>query len=241
MGGGQEHPDTESLPGEGIGQSLIWVRWSHRGIRCTYPVRMADERTAPERIGVFGGTFDPPHVGHLVTAVNVRHALHLDRLLLVVANRPWQKVASRSITPAVDRLALVEAAVRGVEGLHASSLEIDRGGESYSADTIGALRAEHHDAELFLVLGADAAAGLGTWERVDEVRAEAELVVVDRPGSRPAHVPGGWRWTHVEVPMLEVSSTDLRTRIIDGRPLDYLLPRDVITCVGERRLYRGPT
>ncbi len=193
------------------------------------------------RIGIFGGTFDPPHVGHLVTAVNVRHALRLDRLLLVVANRPWQKVGTRPITPARDRLAMVEAAVRGVAGLEASSCEIDRGGDSYTADTLAELRAQLPDTELFVVLGADAAGGLSTWERVEEVQALATLVVVDRPGSEPAEIPDGWRWVHVEVPRLEVSSTELRERIADGRPLDYLLPPDVISCVRERRLYRVPT
>ncbi|WP_436792728.1 nicotinate-nucleotide adenylyltransferase [Actinospongicola halichondriae] len=191
-----------------------------------------------ERIGVFGGTFDPPHVGHLVTAVDVRHTLGLDRVLLVVANRPWQKVGTRRITAAGDRLALVEAAVAGVDGLEASSIEIDRGGDSYTADTLAALAEVHAGAELFLILGADAAAGLETWERAGEVRDLASLVVVDRPGSRPASVPDGWRWRHVEVPRLEVSSTDLRARVRDERPLDYLLPRDVIACVRERHLYR---
>lgn len=192
-----------------------------------------------QRIGIFGGTFDPPHVGHLVTAVNVRHALSLDRLLLVVANQPWQKVGTRSISAAADRLAMVRAAVDGVAGLEASSAEIDRGGDSYTADTLAELAAAHPGADLFLVLGADAAAGLPTWERADEVRDLARLVVVDRPGARSAQVPVGWRWDHVEVPRLEVSSTELRARACDGRPLDYLLPRDVITCVRERRLYRG--
>ncbi len=191
-----------------------------------------------QRIGVFGGTFDPPHVGHLVTAVDVRHTLGLDRVLLVVANRPWQKVGSRAISAAEDRLAMVEAAVAGVEGLEASSIELDRGGDSYTADTLSDLREAEPDAELFLVLGADAAAGLSTWERVEEVRALATLVVVDRPGSSPAAVPEGWKWVHVEVPRLEVSSTDLRERVRDDRPLHYLLPRDVIACVRERQLYR---
>lgn len=191
-----------------------------------------------QRIGVFGGTFDPPHVGHLVTAVDVRHTLGLDRVLLVVANRPWQKVGSREISPAGDRLAMVEAAVAGVEGLEASSIEIDRGGDSYTADTLADLHLIDPDAELFLVLGADAAAGLPTWERADEVRASSTLVVVDRPGARGASVPEGWTWVHVEVPRLEVSSTDLRERVRDDRPLDYLLPRDVIACVRERQLYR---
>jgi nicotinate-nucleotide adenylyltransferase len=193
------------------------------------------------RIGLFGGTFDPPHVGHLVTAVNVRHALDLDRVLLVVANEPWQKLGSRPITPARDRLALVEAAVAGVAGLEACSLEIDRGGHSYTADTLAELAAQGPEVQLFLVLGADAATGLPTWERVEEVRERAALVVVDRPGEPPPVVPEGWDWTHVEVPRLEVSSTDLRDRVADGRPLDYLLPGDVVACVRERHLYRGPT
>ena len=189
---------------------------------------------------MFGGTFDPPHVGHLVTAVNVRHAMQLDQVLLVVANEPWQKLGSRPITPAPDRLAMVEAAVAGVDGLAACDLEITRGGHSYTADTLAELGRRHPGAALFLVLGADAATGLPTWERVDEVRSLASLVVVDRPGGPPPAVPDGWDWTHVEVPRLEVSSTDLRDRVADGRPLDYLLPRDVISCVRERRLYREP-
>jgi len=193
------------------------------------------------RIGVFGGTFDPPHVGHLVTAVDVRHQLDLDEVLLVVANVPWQKLGTRPISPAADRLAMVEAAVEGVDGLRASDLEVRRGGHSYTADTLADLAAEHPGAELLLVLGADAAAGLPTWERVDEVRQRAALVVVDRPGQAPPVVPDGWRWTHVEVPRLEVSSTELRDRARDGRPLDFLLPPGVVACIRERRLYGCPT
>jgi len=191
------------------------------------------------RIGVFGGTFDPPHVGHLVTAVNVHHALDLDVVLLVVANEPWQKLGTRPISSAADRLAMVRAAVGDVEGLEASSLEIDRGGHSFTADTLAALARAHPGASLHLVLGADAAAGLETWERVEEVRQLASLVVVDRPGRPPAVIPEGWTWTQVEVPRLEVSSTDLRDRVADGRPLEYLLPDAVIACVREHRLYRG--
>ena len=193
-----------------------------------------------ERIGVFGGTFDPPHVGHLVAAVNVRHDLGLDRVLLVVANEPWQKVGSRVISAAEDRLAMVEAAVAGVEGLEASGIEIDAGGMSYTADTLAALRAEDSARELFVILGDDAAAGLPTWERVDEVRELATVVVVDRPGSPPVPPLEGWRWLHVEVPLLEVSSTDLRARAEAGRPLDYLVPDAVIDCIEERGLYGRP-
>ncbi len=189
------------------------------------------------RLGVFGGTFDPPHVGHLVTAVNVRHALALDTILLVVANVPWQKVGERPISPAEDRLAMVEAAVRGVPGLEVSRLEIDRGGPSYTADTLAELGRMHPGAELFVVLGSDAAAGLTTWERVDEVRDGCTVVVVERPGAEGQTPPAGWRWVRVEVPRLDVSSTDLRARVLDGRPLDYLIPPDVIGCIRDRGLY----
>ena len=193
----------------------------------------------PERIGVFGGTFDPPHVGHLVTAVNVRHALQLDRVLLVVANMPWQKEGQRDVSDAEDRFALVQAAVDGVPGLEASRIELDRGGASYTADTLAELTRRHPGAELFTILGEDAAESLETWERYGEVVARSTLVVVDRPGWRPS-LPDGIAWERVEVPHLEVSSTDLRARVVDGRPLDYLLPPAVIRGIRERRLYGVP-
>jgi nicotinate-nucleotide adenylyltransferase len=193
-----------------------------------------------DRLGIFGGTFDPPHVGHLVVAVNARYALRLDRLLLVVAHDPWQKTHSRPVSSAPDRLAMVEAAVADVEGLEASALEIERGGISYSADTLSALRDEDPSRELFLVVGSDAAAGLPTWERGDEVRKLATIVVATRPGAEDGAPPPGWSWENLETPRLEVSSTDLRARIADGRPLDYLLTPSVIDCIRSRRLYRSP-
>lgn len=189
------------------------------------------------RLGIFGGTFDPPHVGHLVTAVNVRHALGLDRVLLMVASAPWQKEGTREITPAADRLAMVEAAVAGVEGLEASGLELARTGPTYTADTLAELAARHPGADLFTIVGDDAAAGITTWERVDEVAERSHLVVVDRPGA-PVHLPDGFDWLHVEVPHLDVSSTDLRQRFVDGRPLEFLLTRPVLDLIESRGLYR---
>jgi nicotinate-nucleotide adenylyltransferase len=190
----------------------------------------------PLRIGVFGGTFDPPHVGHLVTAVNVLHALELDRLILMVANLPWQKIGKRQITPAADRLAMVEAAVAGVEGLLAGDHEIQAGGASYTADTLTYVGAEYEGARLFTVVGDDAAAGIRTWERADEVIERSQLVVVDRPGE-PVALDPSIDWIRVEVPRLEVSSTDLRARCVDGRPLDYLVTDEVLAVIAERSLY----
>jgi nicotinate-nucleotide adenylyltransferase len=191
-----------------------------------------------ERIGIFGGTFDPPHVGHLVVAVNVRFALQLDRVLLVVANDPWQKSGTRAISSAEHRLAMVQAAVADAEGLEASGIELERGGTSYTADTLAVLHEEDPDRALVLILGSDAAAGLPTWERAEEVRALASVAVVVRPGAEDGQPPPGWGWERVEAPRLEVSSTDLRARVIDGRPLDYLIPTAVIECIEARGLYR---
>ena len=152
----------------------------------------------PTRIGLFGGTFDPPHVGHLVTAVNVRHALELDVVILMVANDPWQKTSSRDVTSAEDRFAMVEAAVADVDGLSAGRLEIDRGGPSYTADTLAALAAEHPKATLFTIVGDDAASGFASWERATDVATMSTLVVVDRPG---VQVYNGV-WTGIPVPGL---------------------------------------
>jgi nicotinate-nucleotide adenylyltransferase len=194
------------------------------------------------RIGIFGGTFDPVHVGHLVAAVNAREALGLDQVLLVVANVPWQKIGDRTISDARDRLAMVEAAAASAEGVQASALEIERGGASYTADTLGDLRRRDPGAELFVIVGADVVSGLGTWERVDEVRRGATLVVVNRPGSEATALlaplqAAGWRVEAIEVPALEISSTDLRERARTGRPLDYLVPEGAIAVIRDRGLY----
>ncbi len=192
--------------------------------------------TASLRIGLFGGTFDPPHVGHLVTAVNVRHALNLDIVILMVANDPWQKSGARDVTTAEDRFAMVEAAVSVVDGVVAGRDEIDRGGPSYTADTLMALAEKHAGAELFTIVGDDAAAGLTSWTRVDQVVQYSQLVVVDRPGVAVG-LPKEFDWLRVESPRLEVSSTDLRSRFSDGRPLDYLVTEPVLRVIEQRGLY----
>ena len=195
--------------------------------------------TANLRIGLFGGTFDPPHVGHLVTAVNVRHALTLDTVILMVANDPWQKSGSREVTSAEDRFAMVEAAVSVVDGVIAGRDEIDRGGPSYTADTLMTLAQMHPGAELFTIVGDDAAAGFPTWTRAKLVAQYSQLVVVDRPGVA-VELPHEYHWLRVESPRLEVSSTDLRSRFSDGRPLDYLVTEPVLQVIEQRGLYGVP-
>jgi nicotinate-nucleotide adenylyltransferase len=191
---------------------------------------------AGRKVGVFGGTFDPPHIGHLVTAIDVVEVLGLDLVLMVVANEPWQKVGSRRITPAADRLEMVRTAVAGVDRVEASDIEIRRGGSSYTVDTLQELRREDPEVELHLVLGSDAAAGLDTWERAEALGDLCRIVVVDRPGAS-TDVPGGFDVERVNVPRLEVSSTELRARAGAGRSLRFLVPEGVIALVRERDLY----
>jgi nicotinate-nucleotide adenylyltransferase len=190
-----------------------------------------------ERLGVFGGTFDPVHAGHVVVAAETRAQLGLDRVLLVVAGDPWQK-RGRVAASAADRLALVELAVEGVDGVEASAVEIDRGDASVTADTLEVLAAPGR--ELFLVLGADAVANMPTWRRLDETRHLATVVVVERAGDAHAEPPGpGWRVERVGIPRLDIASTDLRRRLIEGRPIDGLVPTPVVREIHRRGIYTG--
>jgi len=191
-----------------------------------------------ERIGVLGGTFDPVHNGHLVVAAEVRHALGLDRVLMLVAGDPWQK-RGRVVASAADRLALVATAVADVEGLEPSAVEVEREGPTVTADSLEALSAPGR--ELLLILGADAVANMGTWRRLDDTRGLATIVVVERAGDLDVDPPGdGWRVHHVRVPRIDVSSTECRERLTTGRPVDGLVPESVIAEIRRRGLYAPP-
>lgn len=188
-----------------------------------------------ERVGIFGGTFDPIHVAHVVAAVEVRRVLGLDRVLLVPAGDPWQKRGLVS-APAADRLAMVAAAIEGIDGLEICAMEVERSGPSYTANTLEALSGPGR--ELFLVVGADVAAGISTWTGVERIPDLATLVVVDRGGATDsAEPPGRWRVEHVSIPHLDVSSTELRARAARGWPLDGLVPPGAVRVIRERNLY----
>lgn len=180
----------------------------------------------------------------------MQQALSLDRLLMVVANDPWQKSPTRVITPAEDRFVMTEALAAQIPGAEASRLEIDRGGPSYTVMTAEALLVEASEAgrpppELYLVVGADLVADLGTWERVDDLRELVRLAVVSRPssdgsaaaGGAAPPVPPGWRAERVDGPQVDVSSSMVREALEQGRPIDDLVPVDVIRCIRRRNLY----
>jgi len=186
------------------------------------------------RLGVLGGTFDPVHHAHVVVASDVRDALALDELLLVPAGDPWQK-RGQVVASGEDRVRMAELAVASIPGLAVSRVEVDRDAPSVTADTLEALAAP--DRELFLVLGADAAANMPTWRRLEETRELATVVVVEREGEH-ADPPGpGWAWTHVRVPRLDISSSDIRDRLAEGRPVDGLLPGATLAYIREHDLY----
>jgi nicotinate-nucleotide adenylyltransferase len=185
------------------------------------------------RLGIFGGTFDPPHVGHLVVAQEVHFRLGLDRVLWVPAAIPPHK-RDQPITPGELRLELVRAAIAGDERFEASDLELRRGGVSYTVDTLRDLRRDRPDDELFLIVGADQLTELDHWREPDEIRQLATLVGFRREGEDPGEVPGV---RLVPVPRVDVSSTEVRRRIGAGEPVRYLVPAAVEAVVREAGLY----
>ncbi|MEM8926398.1 MAG: nicotinate-nucleotide adenylyltransferase [Actinomycetota bacterium] len=189
------------------------------------------------QVGLLGGTFDPVHVAHLVVADQVLDQLGLDEVRLVVTDQSWQKAGSRRITDAEKRLAMVAAAVAPFDGLVASDVELRIGGPSYTIETLAVLEKEEPDNEWSVIVGADAAAGLDTWHRADELRESREFVVVNRPGS-DGGPPPGWRTRAVEIPSLAVSSTEIRGLVAAGRSVRHLVPEQAIHLVGEWGLYR---
>jgi nicotinate-nucleotide adenylyltransferase len=188
-------------------------------------------------IGILGGTFDPVHVGHLVAATWARETLGLDRVLLVVANVPWQKAGTRTVTPAEDRFLTVQAAVDGVVGVEACRMEIDRGGPSYTVDTVRELLVATPSARPYVIVGADVAGELDTWQQVDELRRAVTLVIVDRGGVGSADDPPGWRVERLRIPALDISSSQLRRRLAEGRTVDFLIPEPAIRCIRQLNLY----
>ena len=190
------------------------------------------------RIGIFGGTFDPPHVGHLLAATDALDLLALDRVVWVpVAQQPLK--TGQPVTPGSDRLAMVRAAIGGVSRFSADALELERGGLSYTVDTLRAFHARGQDGPLalFLLLGADAAATLPKWREPEAIAQLSEIVVLTRDTAEPAHAwPAAWRVLATR--KVEVSSTEVRARVATGRSIRGFVPDAVAEYIAAAGLYR---
>lgn len=194
------------------------------------------------RVGIMGGTFDPVHHGHLIAAAEARQQLGLDEVMFVPTGRPWQK--PEGVSDAEDRYLMTVIATASNPAFTVSRIEIDTPGPTYTVDTLRRLRAQDERARLFFIAGADAAAHLTTWKDPAMLLELAELVVVSRPGTDlselHAAIPDAAERVHVlRIPELAISSTDLRSRVAGGIPVDYLAPPGVASYIAKRGLYRG--
>jgi nicotinate-nucleotide adenylyltransferase len=188
------------------------------------------------RIGVLGGSFDPIHNGHLVAADEVAKQLQLTKVLFVPAGQQWQK---ESQTSAADRLEMVRLAVASNPVFAVSTVDVDRSGPTYTVDTLRDLKALKPEAELVFIGGADAISGLDTWKSADELGNLAHFVAVTRPGYEfrlPKAATGNIET--LEIPALDISSTEVRKRIADGLSLEGLVPDAVYSYIQARNLYR---
>ncbi|HLU55192.1 MAG TPA: nicotinate-nucleotide adenylyltransferase [Pseudonocardia sp.] len=194
--------------------------------------------TVHRKIGVMGGTFDPIHNGHLVAASEVAHLFQLDEVIFVPTGQPWQKT-DREVSRAEDRYLMTVIATASNPRFSVSRVDIERPGPTYTADTLSDLHAEHPDAELYFITGADALSQILTWHRLDELFQLAHFVGVTRPGYTldDDHLPKG-AVTLVEVPAMAISSTDCRRRVAEGRPVWYLVADGVVQYISKRKLYR---
>lgn len=184
------------------------------------------------RIGLFGGSFDPVHHGHLLAARALRESLELDAVWLVPAGTQPFKVG-RHGAPAADRAEMVSLAVAGESGLAADRVELEREGPSYTVETVRSLRQRHADTTFLVLVGSDAAAELPQWKDVEKLREMAEIVVYRRAGASAP--PAGLR--AVSVPQVEISATAIRARVAAGQSIRYLVPDRVAEYIAARRLY----
>jgi nicotinate-nucleotide adenylyltransferase len=196
------------------------------------------------RLGLFGGTFDPIHLGHLILAEQCREACALDRVWFIVAGAPPHKLGGR--TAIAHRLEMVRIAIAGHPAFEVSEIEAQSPGPHYSVETLEAIHRDLPDAELFFLIGADSLADLPHWRQPDRIARLANVVVVNRPGIDP---PEGMPWPDfgpdakllrsVTIPPIGIASHDLRRRLVEGRSVRYLVPRGVEAYIEAHAIYRA--
>lgn len=202
------------------------------------------------RVGIFGGTFDPVHLGHLILAEQARDQGQLDQVWFVPAPRPPQK-GEHAITRFEQRVEMLQLAIAGQPAFVVNELEKERTGPSYTVDTLAELRRRHPEYQFVLLVGGDSLADLPTWRDPAGIVAQAELLVMVRPGTPlldAAELRQRLRLSPeaplalqvLQTPQIDIASRDLRAAVARGRSIRYLVPRAVEVYLHERRLYDGP-
>jgi nicotinate-nucleotide adenylyltransferase len=192
------------------------------------------------RIGIMGGTFDPVHHGHLVAASEVAVRFSLDEVIFVPTGEPWQKTR-RAVSPAEDRYLMTVIATASNPRFSVSRVDIDRGGPTYTVDTLREIHDMYPGSKLFFITGADALSQILTWHDAEDIFEFAHFIGVTRPGYQLTgeHLPTG-SVTLVEVPAMAISSTACRVRVAKGEPVWYLVPDGVVQYISKRALYVAP-
>ncbi|WP_369699664.1 nicotinate-nucleotide adenylyltransferase [Nesterenkonia sp. Act20] len=188
-------------------------------------------------MGIMGGTFDPIHHGHLVAASEVATEFELDEVIFVPTGQPWQK-AGREVAEAEHRYLLTVVATAANPRFTVSRVDIDRGGATYTIDTLRDFREMYPDAELFFITGADAMAQIMSWKNVDELWELAHFVSVTRPGYASEDFGRTKEISLMEIPAMAISSTDCRERVRAEKPVWYLVPDGVVQYIAKHRLYQ---
>ncbi|PJF35260.1 MAG: nicotinic acid mononucleotide adenylyltransferase [Candidatus Thermofonsia Clade 1 bacterium] len=196
------------------------------------------------RLGVFGGTFDPPHVGHLILAQIARDRLNLERVLFVPAAQPPHKQA-QGLTASLHRFAMLQRAIQGNAHFEISRVDMDRQGPHYTSDMLSILRAQNRGYELFFLMGADSLSELMTWRAPEWIIAQATLAVMRRPNvainleALEARLPGvRERVVLVDAPLIEISASSIRETVRRGHSIRYQVPDAVLEYIDQQRLYR---
>ena len=200
-----------------------------------------------EKIGILGGTFDPVHLGHLIIAEEVSSNLGLDKILFVPAGVPWMR-ENEGVSAGKHRLNMVDLAVKSNPHFQSSSIEIDRQGVTYTADTLETLREDlDHEVELSFIMGMDVLEKFHLWKSPETVVELCSLVIVNRPGNQAVDVnevvkkypEAGAKLRIINVPRMEISSSEIRERVRQEKSLKYLVSEEVIEYIDQNNLYKG--
>jgi nicotinate-nucleotide adenylyltransferase len=184
-----------------------------------------------------GGTFDPIHVGHLVTAEEALHQFALDEVVFIPTGRPWMK-EHQVVAPAEDRYRMTEIGIATEPRFRVSRIEVDRGGATYTVDTLRALRDEDATVDLWFITGADAMREIVEWKEPEALFDLAHFIAATRPGTDASQLEGRPGVSVMQIPALAISSTDIRRRVQAGRPIRFLVPAGVEDYIEDKGLYR---